>query len=172
MQLIFRTAGLIVGFLALVVTLAMGIRAAEAGTQSSDQEVVLTITAPNLPAAGKTYTMAELKALPQTGFTTSTVWTEGKHRFDGVALSELLADSGAKGDTISAIALNDYAITLPTADVEAAVPIVALAMDGQAMSRRTKGPLWVVYPYDSDPKYQSETVYGRSIWQLLSLAVK
>jgi hypothetical protein len=26
--------------------------------------------------------------------------------------------------------------------------------------------LWIVYPYDRSPDYQSETIYARSIWQL------
>jgi hypothetical protein len=34
---------------------------------------------------------------------------------------------------------------------------------------RDKGPLWVVYPYDSKPDYQSELIYVRSIWQLAQM---
>jgi hypothetical protein len=39
-------------------------------------------------------------------------------------------------------------------------------MDDRPMSVRDKGPLWVVYPFDDVPAYQSETIYSRSIWQL------
>jgi hypothetical protein len=42
-------------------------------------------------------------------------------------------------------------------------------MNGAPLSRREKGPYWLVYPYDSDPIFQSETVYTRSIWQLVSI---
>jgi hypothetical protein len=38
------------------------------------------------------------------------------------------------------------------------------------MSVRDKGPLWVIYPYDSDD-YRSEVIYSRSIWQLDRLEV-
>ena len=34
------------------------------------------------------------------------------------------------------------------------------------MSRRDKGPLWVIYPYHDNIDYRSETIYSRSIWQL------
>ena len=34
------------------------------------------------------------------------------------------------------------------------------------MSLRDKGPLWIVYPFDSNPSYSTEVTYARSIWQL------
>jgi hypothetical protein len=37
------------------------------------------------------------------------------------------------------------------------------------MSIREKGPLWLVYPYDLNKAYQSETIYSRSIWQLVRI---
>jgi hypothetical protein len=40
------------------------------------------------------------------------------------------------------------------------------------MSLREKGPLWVIYPYDSDPAYRTEETYSRSIWQLNRLAAE
>ena len=39
------------------------------------------------------------------------------------------------------------------------------------MTLRDKGPLWVIYPFDDDPRYRSETVYFRSIWQLNRIIV-
>jgi len=36
---------------------------------------------------------------------------------------------------------------------------------------REKGPLWVIYPYDSDAKFRTEVIYSRSIWQLDRLAI-
>jgi hypothetical protein len=39
-------------------------------------------------------------------------------------------------------------------------------MDGKTMSVRDKGPLWIIYPYDSSADYRTEVVYSRSIWQL------
>jgi len=42
-------------------------------------------------------------------------------------------------------------------------------MDGEPIGRREKGPYWLVFPYDSEAKYQSEDVYSQSIWQLVSI---
>lgn len=114
---------------------------------------------------------AMLKALPQTSFTTTTIWTEGAHRFTGVQLADLLDAVDAEGETLWAAALNDYEITMPVADARDGA-LVAYAMDGEPMSVREKGPLWIVYPYDSNVAYQTETIYARSIWQLNRIRIE
>ena len=73
---------------------------------------------------------------------------------------------------IEATAINDYAVEIPMEDAVSDGPIIAYANNDKEMSRRGKGPLWIVYPYDSDVKYQTETIYSRSIWQLNRLAIK
>jgi len=83
----------------------------------------------------------------------------------------LLTYLGVDGQSLEMVALNDYAVTIPVADLEDAAPILATRMNGETMSVRDKGPYWVVFPYDSDPKYSTETNYARSIWQLNRLKV-
>ncbi len=107
-----------------------------------------------------------LSKLPVTEFTTSTVWTEGEVNFTGVSLDVLLEQIGGTGTTMFATAINDYAVEIPVSDAQVGGPIVAYLMDGQPMSVRDKGPLWIVYPYDSNADFQSEIIYSRSIWQL------
>lgn len=137
-------------------------------------EVVLTISG-NIgqtgPDGSAQFDMEMLKAMPQRNFETSTIWTEGETSFVGVPLSVLLEKVGAEGATIRATAINDYAVEIPVDSISAQDPIVAYEMDGAAMSRRQKGPLWIVYPYDSDTKYQTEVIYSRSIWQLDRLEI-
>lgn len=107
-----------------------------------------------------------LKALPQTQFTTTTIWVDGKTEFTGVSLKTLLNHVGYTGSKIEAIALNDYKIEIPNAGIEDDAPIVAYLMNGAQMSARSKGPLWIVYPYDTGADYRTEVIYSRSIWQL------
>ncbi len=102
---------------------------------------------------------------------TSTIWTDGVHSFTGVPLDVLLATVGGTGATLKATAINDYAIEIPTVDAVPGGPILAYEMDGATMSVRDKGPLWIVYPFDSKPDYQTEVIYSRSIWQLDRIAV-
>lgn len=136
-------------------------------------DVLLTITgsiAATNGADGLQLDYDQLAALPQTTFTTSTTWTPGTPTFTGVLMKDLIAAAGATGTTITLTAANDYAITLPLADVQADAPLLAYLMDGEAMSLRDKGPVWMVYPYDADEKYRTEETYSRSIWQLTSIA--
>lgn len=117
----------------------------------------------------QTYDQAALQAFGPVSFATSTIWTEGQPTFTGIPLQTILTDAGIDQGTVSAVAINDYAVQIPVDEVTADYPIVAFQQDGQAMSVRDKGPLWVIYPYDSDPALQSEVTYARSIWQLVRI---
>lgn len=108
----------------------------------------------------------QLKAMETLEFTTSTIWTEDDVTFTGVSLRALLDLAGAEGTAINAIALNDYKVEIPVSEITDEAPIVAYLMNGEEMSPRGKGPLWVVYPYDADSAYRSEVVFSRSIWQV------
>jgi hypothetical protein len=99
-------------------------------------------------------------------FTTSTIWQNDPVEFTGVSLKALLDKIGATGTSIGAIALNDYKVDIPVDSMTDTAPIIAYLMDGETMSPRDKGPLWVVYPYDSATRYRTEVIYSRSIWQL------
>ncbi|MBM1221943.1 oxidoreductase [Ponticoccus sp. SC2-23] len=112
------------------------------------------------------YTLDDLRAIDATEFETTTIWTDGPQVFTGVALDVLLAHIGAEGTVLSATAINDYAIEIPVTDAIPGGPIIAYERNGETMSVRDKGPLWIVYPYDSNSEYQSEVTYSRSIWQL------
>ena len=110
-----------------------------------------------------------LNALPQVTFETTTIWTEGAITFSGPSLHSLVTQAGITEGTLSLTAVNDYAIQISVADIEDDAPIVATLMDGEPIGRREKGPYWLVFPYDSEAKYQSEDVYSQSIWQLVSI---
>lgn len=113
-----------------------------------------------------------LDALPVAGFETTTPWTEGPTRFEGVPLSVLIDRFGIEGETIEATALNDYSVTLPAVDENGFDPLVAYKVNGEYISVRDKGPFWIVYPFDSDERLESEAYYSRSIWQLNRLSAR
>lgn len=113
-----------------------------------------------------------LMALPKTEYITSTIWTDGDIRFTGVALTDLMQALGADPDSIVAKALNDYSITISKDDIGPDYPMIAYHMDGETFSRREKGPLWVVFPYDRSEDFKQELVYGLSVWQLETLTVE
>lgn len=118
------------------------------------------------------FDMAMLEALPQRSFTTHTPWHDRPVKFTGPLLSDLLAAVKADGKTINASAINDYTIRIPVADAAAHGVIVARLMDDQPMAVRDKGPLFVVYPFDSKAELRTSTYYERSIWQLKRMGIE
>lgn len=117
------------------------------------------------------FTLAELRALGEVTFETETIWTSGLQQFTGVSLAVLIAQFAPVGGIVQARAINDYMVEIPLSDAVEDGPIIAYERNGKTMSLRTKGPLWIVYPYDSNPAYKTEAVYSRSIWQLDSLSI-
>ena len=115
--------------------------------------------------------LEELDALAQTEFVTSTIWSSGEIHFSGVSLKALLKHMQFRGINIEMIALDGYTVSMPIADLEDNAPIISTRLNGEIMSIRRNGPYWVVFPYDSDPKYQTEVNFARSIWQLTHIRV-
>lgn len=117
------------------------------------------------------FDLAMLQAMEPVTITTTTIWTEGPQEFTGVRLKALLDSISAGGKPVEAHALNDYFTEIPVEDITDTGPIVAYAQNGNLLSVRDKGPLWIVYPYDEDARWRSEVIYTRSIWQLNSIDV-
>lgn len=115
---------------------------------------------------------AMLEHIGTTSFVTSTPWYDDLVKFEGVPLDALLETVGANGTEMTAIALNDYRATLPIADIGEHGAILALKMDGKYMEIRDKGPLFIVYPYDSDPALAAQEYYARSVWQVSRLVIR
>ena len=113
-----------------------------------------------------------LQAMDSQTFETSSIWFESVHTFTGVSLSVLLDAVGATGKMIDARAINDYTVNISFPEKDQLYPIVAYFSDGEKMSGRDKGPLWIIYPFDSSSEFQTEVIYSRSIWQLKSITVK
>lgn len=107
-----------------------------------------------------------LETLPKTRIETATIWTDGVHVFQGVLIKDLVDALGITGTVLQATAINNYSIEIPMADAVEGGPIIAYLFDGNEMSLREKGPLWVIYPYDDTAAYRKEVIYSRSIWQL------
>ncbi len=131
---------------------------------AQSNETLLTVALDK--GAVETLDLDALRAMPQNGFTTTTIWTDGPQEFTGVRLADLLVTLAADGARITLIAANGYRVDRPVADLRPEDALIAYFRNGEAMSLRDKGPLWLVYAYDSDPSLRTEAIYANSIWQL------
>lgn len=132
-------------------------------------EVLLTVSgAISATNNGDTavFDLEMLQALDDTAVETTTIWTEGTQTFQGVSLDALMTRLGIDEGTLRATAINDYTVEIPVSDATPGGPILAYLLNGDTMSIRDKGPLWVIYPFDANEDYRSEVIYSRSIWQL------
>lgn len=113
-----------------------------------------------------------LETLPRHELETSTSVTDGVNHFEGFLMRDLLERLDAEGDTVAALALNDYLIEIPMEDFHDYDVLVADTMDGKTLSPRDKGPLWIVYPRDDHPELQDIRYDYRWVWQLYHLEIQ
>lgn len=127
------------------------------------------------PDALRELSAAQLAALPQRTTATATPWTDGVAQFSGPLVADVLKAAQVnitKGMVVQAEALNGYVIDIPAEDFERWPVILAYSMDGKQLTRRDKGPLWIVYPRDSDKVLQDAKYDHRWAWQLRQLRIK
>lgn len=142
-----------------------------AATPARAGDVLLKVDATAVGGRAMSFDLAALDALPRISFSTSTPWTQGVRTFSGPSLRSILDLAGAKDGIVLAVALNNYSVRIPVKDAEAEAPVIVTRMDDKTYGVRDKGPLWVLYPFDSSPKYRTEVNDARSIWQLTKLTV-
>jgi hypothetical protein len=146
-----------------------------AALQPATGKVILTIAGnvgeKNTPTAA-VFDLNMLEKLPQKSFTTMTPWDKQPIKFTGPLLRDVLAAAKATGTTIKAAALNDYQTSIPLADAQQFDVILAHKMNDVDIPVKTKGPLFIVYPYDSKAELRSTVYYERSAWQLKSMAIE
>jgi len=115
---------------------------------------------------------AMLQNLGMRELRTRTDWTEGEQVFKGPLLRTVLDRVGADGTTLEAIALNDYSVEIPAADADDHEVIIAMRRNGERMTVRNKGPLWVVYPHPHPGSDKPNPHAPKMIWQLAKIDVR
>ena len=118
------------------------------------------------------FDLALLQSLPQVSLVTETPWTEGKIKFDGVHMRDLMTRLDAAGKTVVATAIDEYRIEIPMTDFSDHDVILAYAQDGKPLLPDDKGPLWIIYPFSADPGLKKDIYFSRCVWQLSGLTVQ
>jgi hypothetical protein len=115
-------------------------------------------------------TMDELLALPQATIITDTEFTDGLVAYRGPLARDVLGVLGlGDAEYVRFTAANDYFVDIPTSDFRKYDVILALEADGVALSRRTKGPLWLMYPIADFPELRDRVYNNRLIWQVVKI---
>jgi len=162
-------------FLGFSTTLAIAGAAFAAVLPMPSGEQILAVTgniANTNDGEAALFDRAMLEEIGTVTISTMTPWYDHVVTFEGVSMKALLAHVGAEGSEVVATALNDYQSSIPVEDFENYDVILAMKRDGEPMPIRDKGPLFIVYPYDSDPDLRSEKYYSRSVWQVKALEVR
>lgn len=133
-------------------------------------QTVLSVTTPEETAS---FSMEELLEMPQTTVVTKNDYVDETTEFQGPRLSTLLERFEIdRSETLKMVALNDFAAELPASDAYDYEVILAVLRDGEEMSVRDKGPIWVIYPMDDHPELQDEAYNDRLVWQLKEISVE
>ncbi|MFM4798187.1 hypothetical protein ACEUCS_18255 [Aeromonas caviae] len=139
------------------------------GTQASSSSLLQLI----LPDKREiTLDEAALTALPQVEFETATPWTLGTHRYRGPTLKSVLAQQQV--DSASAIdvaALNGYQQRVDLS-LFAKVPLTLVRyQDDKPLTRRNKGPLWLLVPLSAHPDMDVSAIHNNMVWQVIRIEV-
>lgn len=121
---------------------------------------------------GAEFDLEMLKELEVMAITTNTPWTDEVTVFEGVSVAALLQHVGAKSAAFRASALDNYWYDVSNIDFEAFPIIIAYKRDGNYMSTRNLGPLWLMFPFDDYPELLTEANKASSVWQLNVMIVQ
>jgi len=119
------------------------------------------------------FTMQQLQALPQVDLRTANDFVDGVRDFRGpLARAVLDLGGGRAAHRVVMTAANDYQVEFDAAELRKYNAIIALSMDGKPLSKRGKGPLWLIYPMSQHAELRDPAYNSRLIWQLVRIEYK
>ena len=163
----FQRRQVLAGFTATL----FGLRFAAADASNEAREWILSVNGKTSNGETFRFTRDNLLKLNAKRISTHTPWHDGVVAFDGVPARDLMTLVGATGENARIFGLDDYQVDVPLTDFARYGAIFAYAMNDRALTVEEKGPLFLVYPYDSEPQLASETYYARSIWQIARITI-
>lgn len=161
--------------LMVVVLLYQGLPAYGEALSSPEGPVLLTVSgAIEHTNAGSEahFDRLMLDRLPQHGMATESPWTEGKQRFEGPLLADLLQAVGARGDQLELTALNEYHARVNWSELSDYPLMLVMRINGRTISVRDKGPVWLLYPMTDYPELNTPNHHGGMVWQLTAIEVR
>jgi hypothetical protein len=112
---------------------------------------------------GFTFTLGELKALPQRSVTVRYKEWPREVTASGPGLADVLKAAGASGKKILVQAVDGYAPEFTDADIARDKLILALEADGKPLPMGGRGPLWLLGPPDSFAGQEDEEGFAYAV---------
>lgn len=164
----------------LVIGLLISATVASAGTLPQPEGRVILEVSGNISNTNSSnasgdgvarFDRAMLEALGMQRIVTTTPWTSEAITFEGPWLTDFFDYVGAGSTTYKAIAHDDYSAEVDGLDYSVTPAILAMKMDGKYMRIRDKGPLWIIFPWDSNPEVHKRVNSALSVWQLKAMII-
>ena len=129
------------------------------GTTNSDDAIVMDL--------------ATLESVGEVTYEVTDPFEGKKVIFRGPLLTDLLDLWQVSPDatTLHIIALNDYVVDVPIAEVRKYLVVFALQQDGEYMPIETRGPAMLVFPYE-DFEFDTNLYNNYWAWQIKTIEVR
>ncbi len=114
----------------------------------------------------------DLLAMEQFSVHTENEFVDGLAEFTGPLARDVIALLDAlEITTLRLTAVNEYIIEVPVSDILDYDVIFAMSQNGERLSIRDKGPIWVIYPMTDNVELQDRIYNDRLIWQLVKVDI-
>lgn len=136
-------------------------------TAASDP--ILTLANPRLfgPTTSLGFDRETLENMPHRVLSTRNDYVDGVGTFRGPLAFDVIDLIGRAGShRVRMSALNGYYVDIDLDEIRKYQPVLALEMNGTRLTRRDKGPIWLMYPMDDHPELQDPSYNSRLIWQM------
>ena len=137
--------------------------------------VILTVSGRIKSGKPVRFDLATLESLGLIRFTTLTSWTDGA---GGVRRGAAVGPAGCRRGRSRRHVPEPYRRSTiskarrPIADGRKWPVMLALKRDGEYMSRRDRGPIWMIYPQHAYPELGQREYFSRWVWQLKAITVE
>ncbi len=139
------------------------------------EETLLTLRNPRIEGRHGVimFTRADLEALQQEEITTTNDFVDGEALFRGPSAFALIDQIGHAGARVVRLtAANDFFIDVEIQELFDYGAILAMEMNGTRLTRRSRGPIWLMYPVDQYEELQTPSINNRLIWQLKTIELQ
>lgn len=155
--------------------LVMSVVAFTAPSVFSSEDTILMLKNPRIEGrhGAIIFTRADLEALPQEEITTTNDFVDGEVIFRGpsaYALIDQIGRAGAKKARLTSA--TDFFIEVEIQELFDYGAILAMEMNGEQLTRRNRGPIWLMYPVDQYEELQNPSMNNRLIWQLKTIELQ